>query len=238
MRTYRSVRGALGACVMVLSVHATPSQAPSAAAEPFAPLDAARTDAVARGRRVMQQRKVPDAPWPRLRFYQFIDATPEQVAAVLFDYEAQTSYVPSVKYAKVLRRPDPATAEVMYRYHIPIVRDDEYTVRDRLRRVGADGYAIDWTLASGQSASHVEGSARVERWRNPVTGREGTLLVYDQFVVPRAWLARLWFIRDQAIEEQWKAVESITTRVRHEIERDPALLKKQIAELRAALGER
>ena len=33
-------------------------------------------------------------PWPRIKVYRLINATPEQVAAVFFDYESAKTFVP------------------------------------------------------------------------------------------------------------------------------------------------
>jgi hypothetical protein len=196
------------------------------------------TDSVANGVVVLRQQPVDDTPWPRVRLYRFIDATPEQSAAMFADFEHQRTYVKNLDTAIIARRVDPAHTEVTFRYAAGIrwLPSATYTVLECLERVPGGGYRLAWTLVSGEKLKHVEGSARFTRWRNPATGRDGTLLVYDSFVIPSFRGAGFGFVRNRALDDMRGVVDAIAVEVERERASDRVLLDRQLAALRAVLG--
>ena len=192
---------------------------------------------VSQGRVVVLQRDVEGAPWPRVRLYRFIDASPEQSLAMLADYEHQRTYIADLKEARIERQLDSGRTEVFYRYasNVPFVSDVTYTVLDRLRRHPDGSYSLDWILRSGQRVKHTEGTARFSPWTNPATGRVGTLLTYDNYVVPDFPFASRGFVRSKAISAMRDAVDAIAAEVERETTKDRALLERQVASLRAVL---
>ena len=81
-------------------------------------------------------------PWPRSTVYQFIDATPEQAAAVLSDYALQEKYIPRLKTSRIVKR-DSASADVEYVLSIPIYPDERSVSRQRVV-VKGDEYRVEW----------------------------------------------------------------------------------------------
>jgi hypothetical protein len=194
--------------------------------------------AVAQEKVVLHQWPVADRPWPHLRLYRFIDATPEQSAAMFADYEHQTAYNVDLKQATAGRRLDSARTEVFYRYasNVPMVSDVTYTVLDQIRREPNDAYVITWRLVSGSKVRTTDGSARFSPYRNPATGQVGTLLIYDNLVVPDFFGASLGLVRDKAIAAMRDAVDAIAMETARERTSDRPLLDRQVAALRAALA--
>ena len=204
---------------------------------PSTPTSAEIAD-IGRGQVVVLQQHVDGAPWPRLRLYRFIDATPEQSLAMLADYEHQRSYTRDLKEARIERQLDSARTEVFYRYasNVPFVKDVTFTSLQRLRRAPDGTYSVEWTLKSGHRVKHTEGVARFSSWANPVTGRPGTLLTYDNYVVPDFPFSSSGLARRKALESMRDAVDAIAREVERERSQDRTLLDRQVAALRAALA--
>jgi hypothetical protein len=210
----------------------------SIAAQPGDTLTPAEWTAVGQGEVVLHQWPVAEGPWPRLRLYRFIDASPEQSAAMFADYEHQTTYNVDLKQATIGRHLDSARTEVFYRYasNVPMVSDVTYTVLDQIHREPTDTYAITWRLVSCSKVRTTEGSAHFSPWKNAVTGQDGTLLVYDQLVVPAFFGASLGFVREKAIAAMRAAVDAIAVETLRERTSDRPVLDRQVAALRAALA--
>jgi hypothetical protein len=209
-------------------------QAPSSREAYFAELSAAQVDSVAHGQAVVQTHEIPHAPWPRIRIVQFIAASPEEGAAVLSDYEHQPDYMKQLIWARVASRPTAASAEVTFRYRVPVAPDIEYTVLDRVTRTTDGGFAVSWQLVRSESLSQAEGSATFLPYLNPVTGMDGTMLVYEHFVVPRSSLARLAPDR-MARRDVLSATRAIAAEIERGRLRESSRLSKQVQALRLAI---
>lgn len=202
----------------------------------FAELSALQLDSVAHGFTVVQTRQMPNAPWPRIRIARFIAASPEEGAAVLSDYAHQPDYMKQLAWARIVSRPNAASAEVAFKYRVPMAPDIEYTVLDRVVRTPDGSFAVTWQLVRSESLSRAEGSATFVAWRNPVTSVNGTLLLYEQFVVPRSRLAR--FAPDRlARRDVIAATGAIAAEIERERSRDPVRLSRQVHALRHAIGK-
>jgi hypothetical protein len=192
---------------------------------------------IERGRQIFVTEQIPGSPWPRARAYHYIDATPEEAAAVFTDYERQTTYIPGVKKSKIARVIDARTAEVDYTQAIPVLADEHYTVRDSLSAdSAAASYRVDWVLVRASSTKGAVGNARFVPYRNERTGRDGTLFIYSNFVTPGSRLAGLGFVKARALRQMRDAVSAVVRQVEVERRTNSALLERQVAALRAALG--
>ena len=196
-------------------------------------LSASQLDSVAQGLLVVQTRQIPHAPWPRIRIARFIAASPEEGAAMLSDYGHQPDYMKQLAWARVVSRPTASSAEVAFKYRVPMAPDIEYTVLDRVVKT-PDGVAeVTWRLVKSESLAQAEGSAKFLPWRNPVTGVDGTILLYEHFVVPRSSLARLAPDR-MARRDVVNATHAIAAEIERERSRDPTRLNKQVEAFRLA----
>ena len=186
------------------------------------------------GRTVVTTEQRPTAAWPAVTVFVFIDATPEQAAAIFTDVESHATYIPSVTKSRISRVIDSATMEVDYTLKVPVVSDEDYTVRDHISRTG-DTYRVDWTLVRASSTRATVGHALFTPYTNTRTGRAGTLLEYHNFVTPGSRLAGMGFIRSRASAEVRETTESIVQRVG--MLRGTAAATRRLAELRRILGE-
>jgi hypothetical protein len=200
-------------------------------------LSAADSAIIDAGRQIVIVEKVPSSRWPRVTVRQFIDATPEEAAAVFADYERHVLFLPNVRHSKISRVLDSATVEVDYVLDVPLVSDESYTVRDHLTSDSTVGpppvrtYQVAWTLVRASSTKAADGAAHFAPYR------EGTLMTYRNLVVPGSRLAGLGFIRGRAQREVEATARAIAEQVAKQRTGDRALLDSQIRALRAMIPE-
>lgn len=196
--------------------------------------------AVERGEAVQLLEPLASSPWPRSIVYQFIDATPEECAAVLFDYELQSSYIPRTKVSRVVRRPNAVEADVEYVIDVPIYPDEHSVSRQTLAAANGE-YTIGWQTVvsdSGAPKSLTKGRASFSALTNSRSGRPGTLMIHDQAVAPSSILARVSFVRNKAIQTSREIAAAIAHQVESERSSDPTRLRAQVSRLRQALASR
>jgi hypothetical protein len=199
------------------------------------PLNAEQLERVERGEAVQVLQEVPDSPWPRSTVYQFIEATPEQSAAVLADYALQQSYIPRLNRSRILRTVNGET-DVEYVVSIPIYPDERSVSRQRVTQSGAE-FRIEWhtVVDSTTKGSVTKGSATFRAMTNSRSGKTGTLMIHDQSVVPASMFARVPMVRNRAIETSRQTAGAIRKQVEQELTREPSLLQAQVARMRAMI---
>lgn len=200
-------------------------------------LSTERRMAIDRGEQLFVQEKVEGASWPRARVYQYAGATPEEAAAVWWDFERQASYIPNLKRSRVARVVDRRTVDVEQVLGIPVFADERYTVRNTIGVPDSGGiYRVDWTLVRASSTKATVGGVRFEPYRNEQVGAEGTLVVYENFVTPGSRLAGIGFVKRRGLSQMRETVAAFVKQLAAERTRDPELLQRQLAALRAALA--
>ena len=216
--------------VMYLPFHA--ALALAALQLPNLPLTPAQLAQFERGEPVQVLQALPDSPWPRSTVYQFIESTPEQAAAVLSDYELQSSYIPRLKTSRILSTKNGET-DVQYVISIPIYPDEHSVSRQRVVANGSE-FRVEWhtVVDSTNKGSITKGSATFRPMTNPKTGRAGTLMIHDQSVVPASMFARVPMVRNKAIDASRDAAAAIRKQVEHEVTKEPSKLQAQIARMR------
>ncbi len=167
--------------------------------------------------------------WPRIKIYRFINASPEQVAAVFFDFENAKSFVPNLFKSEVSNRVSSCTMDVDYGLNVPIFPDEFYTVRNSLRALDETSYCFDWQLIRAVLTKDSVGSFRVEPWDDK------SLVCYQNLVTPASNIAVL--LRGRAIEQMKETTKALAAQIEKEKASNPSGLKRQIAALRAALKE-
>jgi hypothetical protein len=182
------------------------------------------------GSQVVVTEEVEGKPWPRIKVYRLINATPEQVAAVFFDYESAKTFVPNVIKSQISNRLSACTMDVDYGLDVPIFPDEFYTVRNSLRLVEENSYSFDWKLLRSVLTKDSVGGIRVEPWE----GR--ALICYQNLVTPASNIAVL--LRAKAVQQMKDTAEALAAKVEHQRSSDSSGLKRQVAALRTALQQR
>jgi hypothetical protein len=177
------------------------------------PLTAAQLGAVERGERVVITQNLAGSSWPAVTVYAYVEANPEKAVAVFTDYESHAAYIPDVKRSHIARVIDATTVDVDYVLNVPLVRDEEYTVRDHISRDSAGLIRIDWNLVRASSTKAITGHARFSPHRNSRTGRNGTVIEYHNFVTPGSRIAGIGFIRNRAVGQVEETVKAIARRI-------------------------
>jgi hypothetical protein len=202
----------------------------------YSALSATQREAVERGEPVQVLEPVPGSPWPRSIVFQFIDATPEECAAVLSDYDLQASYVPRMRSSRVIARRKNET-DVEYVIDIPVFADERSVSRQQVVFEMGE-YQVRWHTVvadTGPKGSVTRGQATFILMKNGRSGHVGTLMTHDQSVVPASVFAKVPLVRNKAVESSKDAARAIARQVERERAEKRDLLAKQVARLRQAL---
>lgn len=190
-------------------------------------LDCKQSEEVARGGQVVILQTVEGKPWPKVRIYQKVTATPQEVAAVFFDYKNAKAFVPKVIKSDISRQVSPCVAEVDYGVDIPILPDEYYTALNTMTSEADGGYLVTWSLVKALQTKASEGSLRIERWK------DGTVIRYTNLVTPGSVMAGI--LRTPAIEQMKNTVRAIVSRVEKQKAEKPVELREEIRCLESAL---
>jgi hypothetical protein len=182
------------------------------------------------GSQVIITENIEGKPWPRIKVYRLVSASPEQVAAVFFDYENAKAFVPNVIKSEISNRLSACTMDVDYGLDVPIFPDEFYTVRNSLKLVDENSYCVDWKLLRSVLTKDSVGSFRVEPWEG------GAVICYQNLVTPASNIAVL--LRGRAIEQMKETTKALAAEVEKERSEDASGLKRRVAALRAALRDR
>lgn len=181
------------------------------------------------GGQVMTQEEIVGKPWPRVRLYQLVRATPEEVAAVFFDYENAKAYIPDLLHSRISKTVTPRVLEVDYEVEVPILADEAYTARNELRAVHGGGFDVSWILIRALQTKSAEGSLLIEP-----RGDGESIIRYTNLVTPSSGMAKI--LKTLALARMEKTVAAITRQVESQKKKRPADLARQVAALREALA--
>ena len=217
-----------GYAAVLLAVCLLPS--PKLVAESvLSELSASQKGSMKAGDQVVVIENVEGNAWPRVKIYRSIEAEPEQVAAVFFDFEEAKSFVPNVFKSEISNRVSSCVMEVDYGLDVPIFPDEFYTVRNSLRLLDENSYRFDWKLLRAVMTKDSVGNFRVEPWEGK------SLVCYQNMVTPSSNIAVL--LRARAIDQMKETTKALAAHIEKEKATNPAGLKRQIATLRAALRQ-
>jgi hypothetical protein len=179
------------------------------------------------GEQVFNTVDVDGAPWPKVYIYQLIKATPEDAMAVFSDYNLQKSYIPNMLKSQITSH-NGATTTVDYTLHVPILSNENYTIRDVISSYdGGQAYRMDWNLVRADTTKSTVGNVRFEKY-----GSE-TVMAYYNFVVPGSSFAS--FVRGKAIQAVKDTCNAIASQVETEATDNQTLLQQQLSVLHTSL---
>ena len=190
-------------------------------------LDKAQTEQVRGGAQVIIKQDVEGKPWPRVKLYQRVRATAEEVAAVFFDYTNAKGFIPKVFKSDISNQISPCVIEVDYGIDVPILSDEFYTARNSLTS-GEDGsYCVAWNLIRAIQTKASEGSLRIEDYQG------GAVIRYTNFVTPGSAMAGL--LKVIAIDQMRNTVHAIVRQAEKQKRENPEALKQQVRQMQEAL---
>ncbi len=182
-----------------------------------------------KGEQILITEDVEGKPWPKVKVYRLIDATPEEVMAVFCDFSTAKSFVPKLLKSDISNKVSPTIVEVDYGVDVPILPDEFYTVRNTIKASGKGCYQVDWKLLRAVQTKDSIGSMRVE----PMG--EKCLMGYQNLVTPGSSMAGL--LRGKAIEQMRETVAAIGEHAEAQKTKNPGELQKQVTALKTALGQ-
>jgi hypothetical protein len=189
--------------------------------------------AVNNGEQVTRTEDVAGSVWPRITVIQRIDATSDQVAAVMFDYPLHTQMFEGITRANP-EKPGAAVTNIDYQMTLPKVLGitlppEDYVVTDRLTSSAPGSYEISWTMVRATSMQDTQGSVKFEKLGT------GMIISYTSLISPpKPQLAKL--IVKLAIGRVQDSVKALNKQVQAERTGDTAKLNTQISILNKALG--
>jgi hypothetical protein len=182
---------------------------------------------IKKGEQVSVNETITGKPWPRVRIYRTVEATPEEVAAVFCDYDNAKAYVPNVLKSTISNRISPCTVDIDYGLDIPILPDEFYTTRNTVKSTSPDTYRIDWKLLRAVQTKDSVGHLRIELFEGK------SLICYENLVTPGSSMAGL--LKGKAIQQMGETVAAIAARVESQKTARPAELKREVEALREML---
>mgnify|MGYP005845815407 CR=1 FL=1 len=197
---------------------------------PLSDLDATQKRELREGRQVVVTKDMPGEPWPHVTVYQYVDARPEEVAAVFFDYKNARHFIPNVMKSEVSKEVSPLIAEVDYGVNIPLLPDEYYTARNRLTSLGGNCYTIDWILLRA-----VQTKSSVGEFRADPCGR-GTIVRYRNLTTPGSKVAVI--LRGKALSQIKETVAAIADEVMRLKTSDPDALAARVTAMNTALNHK
>jgi hypothetical protein len=181
------------------------------------------------GGQVMLQEAVAGKPWPRVRVFQLVRATPEEVAAVFFDYENSKTYIPDLLHSRISKTITPLVLEVDYEVKVPILADEAYTARNEMRAIHSGGFDVSWILVRALQTKGAEGNLRIEPH-----GERDSVIRYTNLVTPASGMAKV--LKTLALARMQKTVHAIVNKVEAQKKKHPRELARQVEDLRRALA--
>ena len=203
--------------------------APRATARLLDELDASDRAKLLAGQQVALQEEVEGKPWPRLQIYQLVRATPEEVAAVFFDYNNSKTFVPDLLHSKISKKISPCVLEVDYEVDVPILADEAYTARNDLKTTEDGGYRVSWNLVRALQTKDATGHLRID-----THGEDESIICYTNLVTPSSGMAGI--LKKIAISRMKKTVEAMVHQVQNQKSNHPNDLARQVAALREAIA--
>jgi hypothetical protein len=200
---------------------------PAATASVLEDLSRDQRSDLKKGDLIVLEQDVLGKPWPRVRIYKRIKATPEEVAAVFFDYDQAKTYIPDVLESKISKRITPCVVEVDYEINVPILRDEAYTARNEMKALG-EGYQASWNLLRALQTKAAEGDLLIEPFENG-----SSVIRYTNLVTPSSGMAKI--LEGPALFRMQKTVLAIGEKVEKQKSSYPVELAAQVASLREAL---
>jgi hypothetical protein len=192
-------------------------------------LDASDRAKVLAGHQVALQEEVEGKPWPRLRIYQLVRASAEDVAAVFFDYDNSKTFVPDLLHSKISKKISPCVLEVDYEVEVPILADEAYTARNVLKTTDDGGYRVSWNLVRALQTKDATGHLRIEP-----RGEDSSIICYTNLVTPSSGMAGI--LKKIGISRMKKTVEAMVRQIQNQKSNHPNDLARQVAALREAIA--
>ncbi|HLB32845.1 MAG TPA: hypothetical protein VJK54_01295 [Chthoniobacterales bacterium] len=194
--------------------------------DPWNDLTSTQQAELTKGKSVFITEEIPGHSWPSFTIYQLIAASPIQAAAVFWDVEYASHFVPDCLNVSISKCPAPNILEATYEIKMPIFSNEFSTVCNKVCALSCGGYQIMWQFLKSKYSKSGVGSFLVVQ-------HEGkTLLRYRTLVTPSSSIACL--LRGRAESQVKAVVVAIVDQINNEVKKSKGLLAKQVEQLEKA----
>lgn len=176
---------------------------------------------------IVQTREVQSYPWPEVRAYRRVLASPEEVMAVYADFESQAGYFPNLVESRIVRRLSPTSFHVSYEYEVA-GPNERYTVLAAVS-LTATGFRMTWDLVRARYMRRLSGHMNVERFGS------AALIEYTNRVDPGFFGIRLGS-PETTVRQLRQTVEALANHVEWLRVAQPAKLEALVRALRSVLS--
>lgn len=193
-------------------------------------LSPAQQTILSSGKPVVLEEEVLDNAWPRFIVYQIARSSAEKAAAVFWDCELDSKYIPNCLSVELVAKPEPWIHDGQYTLKMPMMLPNEvYISRNELKIPSPGTYEISWNVLHASYIKGSKGNLRVE----PLANSTNALLRYSNLVMPGSSIAGL--LRVKARSQVIESVNALVIQIEKENKSFPQLIDHQIYELENAL---
>ena len=181
------------------------------------------------GKQVVLEEMIPDNRWPKLTIYQLVKSSSADVAAVFWNSELDTKYLPNCKSARILDRPSHDVHKAEFILRMPLFLPEElYVSRITIKNPSEHVFEISWKVLESRYSTECNGMIRIE------PHGDLAFFSYQNFVKPRNNFASL--LRWPAQATIVDSVKALVHQVETEKQKNPQLLASQLQAVEQAVG--
>ena len=183
------------------------------------------------GKPVVIEEVIAGNPWPRFTVYQSVESSSAQAAAVFWDCELDSKYVPNCLSVRIVSAPQPWIRVAEYTLKMPMMLPNEvYTSQNEMHLDEMPGvYEISWNVLKASYIKGSKGTLRIEPFGNGTAQETKSLLRYSNLVMPGSSIAAL--LKSKARSEVIQSVKALCNQIEQERTSDTQLLDHQIHEM-------
>lgn len=161
-----------------------------------------------------------NAPWPVVKVYQLIDATPLQAVSIFGALDYQEKYVPKTLKSDPIKHLSSTEVLTEYEIEVPFPLQNAIHVHGSILKKINNGHELSWYRVSSNSTEEAKGFARFTAYENK------TLMEYQTFIIPKSIFGAL--VKKIMVKDVTNTVTAIKNHVEKLVKENHPLLKKYV----------
>lgn len=161
-----------------------------------------------------------NAPWPVVKVYQLIDATPLQAVSIFGALDYQEKYVPKTLKSDPIKHLSSTEVLTEYEIEVPFPLQNAIHVHGSILKKITNGHELSWYRVSSNSTEEAKGFARFTAYENK------TLMEYQTFIIPKSIFGAL--VKKIMVKDVTNTVTAIKNHVEKLVKENHPLLKKYV----------
>lgn len=166
-------------------------------------LDPNQINSINQGKEVLVTRDM-GKTWPEVIIYKKVNANANSLKDLFIDYENASTYIPSLKSARIENSPSKDIKDVRYTVRLPIILSISYLVRNKYEKTEL-GHKVSWNLLESAIVNSAQGSLTIE----PIDPNS-SVICYRTHIEPATRLVSR--LKGHAIKEASLTVEAIVSK--------------------------